>query len=329
MKTPFKLLCLCTLLVFISTSSCAQKNKNKKEHRVTNISFNNFSNGPDIRSGFWIASKEGSTIYISLINSQRRNQGTFHINFSLDEGEFKKTANGFELDREAGNMEFQGQFPTDESTGKFTFNSKVDFEDFLKGKVLSNVDGNKEYYFFKLFLGDITRSYVNGLQQMGYQPTMRQLGKLGVHNVDLDYISEVRKTKYSDLDIDMIIKWAIHGVSLYYVDQLAKAGYGNMDANMVKKFVIHNITVNYIDELSKAGYGNLDADMLKKFAVHNITPDYIESLLKTKINKPSANTLKKAKIHNVTPSFIEYAKGKGHDFNDLYDYIKLKIRGTI
>lgn len=328
MKIPFKLLCLYALSLFISTSSCAQKKKDKREHRVTTISFNNFSNSPDLSKGFWTASKEGNTIYMGLINSQRRNHGSFHINFSVAESEFKKTGEGFELDREAGVMKFEGDFPTEENTGKFTFTRKTDFETFLKGKVLSSIDGDKDYYFFKLFLGDVTRSYVNSLKQMGYQPTMKQLGKLGIHDVDLDYITELRKTNYSDIDLDMMIKWAIHDVSVYYVDQLAKAGYGTMDANMVKKFAIHNITINYINELSKAGYGDLEANMLKKFAIHNISPDYIKSLLETKINKPDANTLKKAKIHNVTANFIKHARNRGHDSQELYDYIKLKIRGV-
>lgn len=333
MKTHLKLICLFTLSLFISTSSCAQKNKDKSKHKkersVTNISFNNFSNSPEISKGFWTATKEGNTIYIGLMNSGRRNHGSYHINFSVDESEFKRTADGFELDREAGIMKFEGAFPTDEDTGKFTFTRKADFETFLKGKVLSSIDGDRDYYFFKLFLGDVTRGYVNGLKQMGYQPTMRQLGKLGIHDVNLDYITELKKTKYNDLDLDMMVKWAIHGVSVYYVDQLAKAGYGNMDANMVKKFAIHNITINYINDLSKAGYGDLEANMLKKFAIHNISPDYINALLATKINKPDANTLKKAKIHNVTANFIKRAKNQGHDSNELYDYVKLKIRGTI
>ncbi|MDJ0645436.1 MAG: hypothetical protein QNJ57_05555 [Flavobacteriaceae bacterium] len=328
MKTPVKLLSLCLIFIFVSATSCAQEKKEKEQQRRMNISFNNFSNNPDISSGFWTASKEGSTIYISLINSHRRNHGSFHINFSSDDSEFKKTADGFELDREAGVMKFQGKFPMDEGTGKFTFTRKSDFETFLKGKVLSSIDGDKDYYFFKLFLGDVTRAYVNGLKKLGYQPTMRQLGKLGIHDIDLEYITELRKTNYSDLDLDMIVKWAIHGVSLYYIDQLDKAGYGRIDANMVKKFAIHNITIDYINELSKAGYGNLEANMLKKFAIHKISPDYIKSLLAAKINRPDANTLKKAKIHNVTANFIEYARNKGHDSQDLHDYIKLKIRGV-
>lgn len=358
MKTSIKLLSLCALFIFACTSSCAQKSesKNKKPDRVTNISFNNFSNSPSLGNGFWTASLEDDRVYLQILNSRRNDHGTFMISFSVAETEFKKTSNGFELDRETGVMKFEGQFPTDEETGKFTFTRKSDFETFLKGKILSNVEGDKDYYFFKLFLGDVTRSYVNELQRMGYKPTMKQLGKLGIHNVDLDYINDVRTTKYSNLDLDMMIKWAIHDVSIEYVEQLAKAGYGDMDANMVKKFAIHNVTIDYIkglakvgygnmdanmvkkfaihsisltyiDELSKAGYGDLDPNTLKNFAVHSIRPNYIKDLLSTNISKPDANTIKKAKIHNVTANFIKRARSKGHDSNDLYDYVKLKIRG--
>ena len=327
MKTLSQLLFTCTLFIFISTSSCAQQKKDRKEHGVTNISFNNFSNSPKLNKGFWTATREDNTIYIGLMNSGGRNQGSFHINFSTDVSEFKKTANGFELDREAGILRFEGDFPTDEHTGKFTFSKKTDFETFLKGKVLSSIDGDKDYYFFKLFLGNITKSYVNSLRKMNYQPTMRQLGKLGIHNVSIDYITELQKSQYSDLDLDMMIKWAIHDVSLSYLKELAKAGYGNIDANMVKKFAIHNISINYINEMSKVGYGDLEANTLKNFAIHNISSDYIKSLLASNIKKPDANTIKKAKIHNVTANFIKRARNKGHDSDNLYDYVKLKVRG--
>ena len=357
MKTPLKIFLVSVLCLLVGTSSCAQKKKEKKQHRVTHISFNNFSNSPDISKGFWTASKEGEYIYISLLNSGRRNMGSFHINFNVKENELTRTATGFQLDRAAGIMKFDGSFPTDEESGKFTFSRKPEFETFLKGKILSDIEGDKDYYYFKLFLGSIDRDYVNGLESLGYKPTMKQLGKLGIHDLGLDYIKALRKTKYSDLDLDMMIKWAIHGVSVYYVDELAKAGYGDMDANMVKKFAIHNISIDYIkglaragyanldanmvknfaihnisidyiNKLDKAGYGNLEAAMLKKFAIHNVSPNYIKSLLSTKINKPDANTLRKAKIHNVTANFIEYARERGHESDELHDYIKWRIRGV-
>lgn len=357
MKTPLKILLVTAMSLLVGMSSCAQKKKEKKEHRVTNISFNNFSNSPDISKGFWTASREGDMIYLSLLNSGRRNMGSYHINFSVEQSELKQTSNGFELNRDAGVMKFEGNLPSDEETGKFTFTRKPDFEGFLKGKILSNIDGDKDYYYFKLFLGAIDRDYVNGLQQLGYKPTMKQLGKLGIHDLGLDYIKALKRTKYTDLDLDMMIKWAIHGVSVYYVDQLAKAGYGNMDANMVKNFAVHNISIAYINGLAKAGYGNLEANMvknfaihnisldyikkldkvgygnleagmLKNFAIHNVNPNYIKALLSTKINKPDAQTLRKAKIHNVTANFIEYAREKGHNSTELYDYIKWKIRGV-
>ena len=198
MKTPLKIFLVSVLCLLVGTSSCAQKNKEKKQHRVTNISFNNFSNSPDISKGFWTASKEGEYIYISLLNSGRRNMGSFHINFNVKENELTKTATGFQLDRAAGIMKFDGSFPTDEESGKFTFSRKPEFETFLKGKILSDIEGDKDYYYFKLFLGSIDRDYVNGLESLGYKPTMKQLGKLGIHDLGLDYIKALRKTKYSD-----------------------------------------------------------------------------------------------------------------------------------
>lgn len=355
MKTSLKFLSVCVLVTATMFTSCAQKKVDMKRNRIHTVSINMMNSPADVSEGFWNATREGSTVHVGLVNSGR--DGMFQINFSVDENEFTPTADGFKLEREAGVLAFEGDLPSDKGTGEFTFSVKSDFEDFLDDTVSGEADKNRDYYFFKLFLGDITRSYVNGLLRMNYEPTLRDLGKLGIHEVSLEYISAVRKMNFRDLDLEMISKWAIHGVSVEYVEQLSKMGYANIDANMVKKFAIHGISIDYIEglsqvgyekldpnmvknfavhgisidyirRLSKAGYGNLEADMLKKFAVHGISPDYVSSLLAEDINKPDPNTIKKAKIHGVSANFIKRVRRAGHDTRELSEITKLKIRGV-
>ncbi len=327
MKTLFKLATSVLLFSLTTSIAIAQKNTKKRHHKVSNISINNFSGSIKIQEGFWTATKENGTVYLQLTNS-RKNNGSFFISFSIEEDDFKKNNDtNFELNREPGKMIFKGQFPQNESTGKFSFTQNKDFERFLKGKVLANVSKNEDYYYFKLFLGDVTKNYVNSIRQRGYKPTLKQLGKLAIHNVSLNYIDALEKTNYRSLELDMLVRFAIHDVSIDYIQELDKAGYGDIDAQMVKRFAIHGVSASYIKDLLSVGYGNLEANMLKKFATHKISSDYIKSLLAVNIRKPDANDIKKAKIHRVSANFIKEARNKGHESQELSHYIKLKVRG--
>ncbi len=325
MKTLFNLTVVLVFFAINTTNLVAQKNK--QNNHVTNISINNFSGSLEINEGFWTATKEKSTVYIQLMNS-RTTQGSFFINFSVDESELTKNGSAsFELNREVGKITFKGQFPVNESTGKFSFVQNNNFKTFLKGKVLTNVTKKEDYYFFKLFLGNVTKDYVSSVLKRGYKPTLKQLGKLAIHNVSLDYMDALEKTNYRNLELDMIVRFAIHNVSVNYLKELEQAGYGNIDAQMVKRFAIHGVDADYIKELSDAGYGNLEANMLKKFATHKISSRYIKSLLATNIHKPTANDIKKAKVHKISASFIQDAQNKGYDSQELAYYVKLKVRG--
>jgi len=329
MKTVFKLATIVLTLILSTSIATAQKEAKKRDYRVNTISMNNSSGSLKFQNGFWTATKEDGVIHIQLTNSRKSN-GSFFISFSTDEEELTKNGSAsFELNRASGKMVFNGQFPQKESMGKFTFTKNSDFENFLKSKVLTNISKSENHYFFKLFLGDVTKSYVNSIQKRGYKPTLKQLSKLAIHDVSLAYIDALERTNYRNLELDMLIKFTIHDISIDYINELDKAGYGHIDAQMLKRFAIHDVSANYIKDLSAAGYGNLEANMLKRFATHNINSDYIKSLLAANISRPSANDIKKAKIHRVSANFIKEARSKGHNSQELSDYIRLKIRGSI
>ena len=47
-----------------------------------------------------------------------------------------------------------------------------------------------DYYFFKLFLADINKTYVNEIKKEGYQPTMKQLIAQGKIKEAIDVFEE-------------------------------------------------------------------------------------------------------------------------------------------
>lgn len=346
----------CTIIflafLFVSHISFSQK----KEKEENTISFSTFNHRAEIDKGIWFATIEKETVCIQLMDSKNRSNPSFMISLCIPKNEFTlNKTEGFELNKPAGAIKFQGTFPNDKAHGDFTFVKNRDFEDFLNKEGIISKDDDR-YNYFKLFLGDVSKEYVHGLKRHGYQTTLKQLGKLGIHDIELEYINSLATTNYKGLELDMLIKFGIHDISVDYIKDLEKAGYGDIDANMIKSFAIHNVSVDYINELSELGYSNLDPNMiknfavhdinldyiqelsvvgfknlepgmLKNFAVHDISPKYIKSIRETGIKDPDANSLKKAKIHGLTASYIKRAKANGHKSNELSDYIRLKIHG--
>ncbi|MFK7813307.1 MAG: hypothetical protein AB8B59_12510 [Maribacter sp.] len=340
------------LFLFIFQASFGQE-KRREEH---GMSFSKINHKAEIDNGIWFATIERETVCIQLMDSRNRSNPSFMIGLCIPIEEFiVNNSEGFELNKPSGTIKFQGTFPNDKSNGEFTFLKNRDFEVFLIKEGIS-LNGDDHNNYFKLFLGDVSKEYVLGLKNHGYRPTLKQLGKLGIHDVDLEYINSLADTNYKGLELDMLLKFAIHDISIDYIKDLKKAGYGDIDANMIKKFAVHDISVDYINKLSAlgyrdldpnmiknfavhdispeyirglsdAGFANLDPGMLKNFAVHDISPNYIKSIRDTGINNPDASTFKKAKIHGLTASYIKRAKSNGHNSNELSDYIRLKIHG--
>ncbi|MDB4292025.1 hypothetical protein N9954_01355 [Maribacter sp.] len=326
------------------------------QNKGNSISFTTFNHQAEIDKGIWFATNENENVCLQLMDAINRNNSSFIIGFCIPAAEFTVNGTeGFELRKPAGTISFQGSFPNEKGQGDFTFVKNRDFQTFLKKEGIDTTDENSSYYF-KLFLGTVSKDYVLGVKKQGYQPTIKQLGKLAIHHVDLQYIKAIAATNYKGLSLDMLIKFAIHDISVDYIKDLERVGYGDMDANMIKKFAIHDVDIDYIEGLTELGYGNLDPNMiknfavhdisldyirglsdvgfsnldpgmLKKFAVHDISPNYIKSIRDTGINDPDASTFKKAKVHGLTANYIKRAKADGHDSNELSDYIRLKIKG--
>ncbi len=348
-KTSFLIVCLFNLAFQYSFSQKKKKNKIKRHHT---ISINHQGSSTDLSSGFWGLDEDdyGTLIYLSSKKSKKFvfKKDAFFITFYPTQEELSQISNSsnFSINRPAGTINFNS------NTNEFNFIVNDDFKSFLSRE---NITGDSSYDFMKLFLGEIDKQYVMGLKTLGYTPSMRQLGKMGILDVSLSYINDIIKY-YEDLDLEMITKFSIHGVSQDYLEGLKVAGYGNIDPNMVKKFAIHGIEVNYIEELSNLGYKNVDPNMIKKlaihgvstdyieglnelgysnldlntirsFAIHGVSIDYIDSLLKLKIDRPSTKDIKSAKIHGVSARFVQKANNAGHNSQNLKDYVKLKIHG--
>nr|WP_321233209.1 hypothetical protein [uncultured Psychroserpens sp.] len=289
-KQKFRVMMLILLLPIIAI---AQQNTSNKMHVIT---FNKYKNYTEVNTGFWNASVDNNTICIELTDQNKKKKQTYLIVNCFDTNEFENlsdSTSSFKLTRLAGVLNFRGDFSKEDGQGTFKFTRNSNFEKFLKNE---NFDITDELYYFKLFLGDISKDYITGVKALGYNPSIRELGRLVYHDASLEYIEAVTTLFNGQISIDMISSFSIHNVSESYIKSLKSLKMLKVEPHGVKQLAIHDISIEYIKALQNFGFEDL-----------------------------SISEIKKAKIHDVSIDFIEASKNKGQEFTRLYDYIKLKI----
>lgn len=314
------------LMLLATLPAHAQKKSSKKQ--VNQVSINTHNGVPDISSGFWNAITEDGAVQIQVMNKNRRNHSSFLIYFDADPSELVSDASGNTLiRRDAGTLTLKGAYDGDEGTGSFTFERNGSFESFLENQGIS-ARGEEAYYFFKLFLGDVNQNYVRQIKALNYNPSLNELAKLGIHDVDIDFINFLQGTHYKDLELGMIVKFAIHGIREGYIRGLAKAGYGTIEANMVKNLAIHGVSIKYLDGLKAQGYGDMDARMVKNFAVHGISIDYLKGLKDHGYGNMEPSMVKNFAVHGVSVNYLKSLKEAGYGDLEPYMVKKFAVHGV-
>lgn len=325
-KTSNILLVLFALAVGMSTF--AQKNKDKSWADHKQVSISTYQGNPDVSSGMWTSERGYGGIYMTLYDGNRRSRASFDISFRIEIDELKSSGtNSYAMEREAGTLTFNGNPMEDRGEGEFTFDINSSLKRFMDSKgIVAEDREDEDYYYLKLFLGDITQSYTQEVLNLGYDPSLNVLAKLGIHEVGIEYIKYAHQSDFEDLDLNMMAKWAIHGVSIDYLKGLKDLGYGSIEANDVKKFAVHGVTLKYIEGLRNAGY-NLDSDDIRKFAVHGISLNYIQGLKDVGYGDLDADMIRKFAVHGISLNYIKGLKGAGYNNLDPDMIRKFAVHG--
>jgi hypothetical protein len=124
----------------------------------------------------------------------------------------------FSLVREAGTMEFQGEFAADSASGHFTFISNGEYASFLEKKGFEGVTDKK---MLSLFMADVNRQYVNDLFELGYSDiTLSKLISFAIHDVTIDFIKQIHALGYKDISPSKLISFAIHDVDKEFIKRI-------------------------------------------------------------------------------------------------------------
>jgi hypothetical protein len=203
----------------------------------------------------------------------------------------------FQLVRDAGTFNFEGQLRDGHGTGFFTFSPDSRFPQQLASR--------------------------------GYErPTTEQQFWLAMHDVGYAMLDELRAEKYDRPSVDQLVVMGMHGANLDYMKSLSTAGYRVGNTHRLVALRDHGVSREFIGGLTDAGYSNLSLDDLQELRDHGVTPDFIASLRRFGFTRLTTNQLLAARDHGVTESFVEDFRDLGYTNLALRDFVRLRDHGV-
>jgi hypothetical protein len=174
----------------------------------------------------------------------------------------------------------------------------------------------------------ITANTVREFARLGYANlTLRELVNMRVGRVDAAYVNGMRELGYT-LSAREVANLAILGVTPAYVRELKTAGLTNLSAREAENLKIGHITAKRIDEYRRMGY-SLEPRQLSDFGIHGVTPQYIEELRALGYKDIPASKLIEMKIFGVTPDYIRKLEGAGYKGVPVEKMIKMRMSGMV
>ena len=264
--------------------------------------------------GTWSASlseKEKGKIYFSLNRSTWSHNGqTMDVSALSGITAAQMTAAAqtpvtFAINREAGNIAFEGMFKQGDGVGHFNFTPNRQYVATLRsmGLNIDDLKGDKdeEDDLFQLALHDVSTEFIRSMQAIGYRETLEKYVAMRIFRVTPQLVEEFRQLGYDKLDADELISAQIHKATPKYIREMRAAGFSKLDFDDFISSRIHKVTPEFVEQIRAAGYLNLKYDDLMAFRIHKVTPEFIRELADLGYKNVDADDLVAMRIHRVTP----------------------------
>ncbi|HSG28444.1 MAG TPA: hypothetical protein VLA34_08180 [Candidatus Krumholzibacterium sp.] len=281
--------------------------------------------------GNWIARVKDDRVSLTLVieRDYYGRSGTNQTTHSIDLDEFGRIPSDGEYDRkierEAGLLSLDGEFRDSKGMGFFSFTPSDDFEDYLDREDIGRADDEEMLH---LFLADVDREYVEGLQKLGYDPSLNDLVALSIHGVDAEYIKEIKEDLgFRRMSLDDLLAFKIHGISKEYISELKEIGLDDLSEDEVLSMKIHGISADYVKEMQDAGF-DMPADELLSFKIHGVTPEFAEKMNDLTGERLGHSELLQMKIHGVTPDYIDAMRKAGFEDVPVSKLVQFRIHGV-
>jgi hypothetical protein len=245
-------------------------------------------------TGTWTANtrdeKDGK-INLSLerrnTNGSGRNQMGKSYDYSELQGLSREQAQNskvsFRLVREAGTIQFDGEFVNGRGSGTFIYTPNGSFFDamrsrgfdFSKSTSKHGDDDTTDRMFAAATLG-VTTALADDLLAANFgKLEVDDLFKAAIFNIDGKFMAEMKATGFPNLGMEDLVKARIFKIDADYVRQVHEMGFDKEDFEGLVKFRIFKVTPEFLTALKNEGFDNVSAEEVVKFRIFNIDPDFI------------------------------------------------------
>ena len=232
----------------------------------------------------------------------------------------------FQLVRDAGTFNFEGQIYRGRGNGSFTFAANPRFSGELARRGYGRPSAEEQ---FQLGLHDVGYALLDELRTQGYnRPSVEDLVSLGQHGVHVEYVRGLGSLGYRVGTTDRLQELRDHGVTPSFISGLASSGYAKLSIDRLLELRDHGVTPSFITGMEQAGLGRLSADALLELRDHGVTPEYIAGLARAGYRNLSADELVNARDHGVTPDLADGFRRLGYSGLSLRQLIKLRDHGV-
>jgi hypothetical protein len=174
----------------------------------------------------------------------------------------------FELQRDAGRLQFAGYLQNGGGGGAFTFTPNPRFAPDMRAL---GYDGLSEEKVFTMAVHDVSAAYVREMNALGIHPgSADQLISMRIHNVTVEFARDLKDLGYTDLPADKLVTLRIHGVTTDFIKELDALGYHHPSLDQLVTMRIHGITPDYIRKTRSLGLANLTVDQLVSVKIHGV-----------------------------------------------------------
>jgi hypothetical protein len=228
----------------------------------------------------------------------------------------------FQYVQDAGSLVCQGRFSWIGGSGDYKFVPNPNFAADLRGMGYVTPDEDEQ---FTMALTGVTLDFARGVKDTGLQASTEDLIQLRTHGVTLEYVEDVRRFGYVDLQAHDVIDLRIHGVGGDFLRDLKNAGY-NLAAREVIDLRIHGVDSDYLHELRSYGLRPAAAE-LTQLRIHGVTPKYLSGMKDAGYGNLSADEMVQLRIQGVETAFAKDARELGYGFTPG-ELVQLRIHGV-
>jgi hypothetical protein len=246
-------------------------------------------------NGEWtatVSSKDGSKIQLNMErrgDKSGRHQMGQSFEFSDLQGLTREQAMSggpvnFSIVREAGRIDFEGNFQNGKGSGTFRFTGNAGFVSAMKNRgfdfdqTSDNDNREPQDRLFAATTLNVTTALADDLNSAGFgKLQVEDLFKAAIFKIDSNFMREMKASGFNNLGLEDLIKARIFKIDAEFVKQVSQMGFDKEPFESLVKMQIFKVTPEFITDMRNEGFNNLQVEDLVKLRIFKIDTDFIRA----------------------------------------------------